>query len=481
MRSRLFLGSLAALIFAGCAVGPNYRRPATSAPGLFRGDASAVQSLNGQGRNLADLGWWELYGDPSLNALVRSALEGGFDARIAAARVEQSRAIAEQVRGSLFPSLSYAANADRGRNTFFGSPNPTGNGATTSAFDGYLSAAWEPDLWGKLRREDEAARAQYLASEEGRRGVLLSLVTQVATGYFDLLELDQELAVTREAAASFGASLQLFNERLRGGVASRLETSSAEAAQAAEAAQIPLLEQQVAVSENALCLLLGRNPGPISHNASLAHYPLPPEVPAGLPAALLERRPDILAAEDAAVAANAQIGVTVGSFLPNIGLSALFGAVSPRLQDIENHRQALWSAGANVTGPIFQAGTLKGEYRQARADWELAKLQYEQTVLAAFADVSDALIARQKLAQAVAEDEREVAAYRDAVRVAFERYKGGQASYYELLQTQQELYPAEIALARARRDALVSVVTLYKALGGGWNLKDSAAWTAEAR
>jgi multidrug efflux system outer membrane protein len=473
MRLRPALPSLCAALLAGCAVGPNYHRPDTRTPSALRGPAAP-----GDG-SLADDGWWDLYQDPVLTGLVRTALADGFDTRIAASRVEQARAIEREARGQFFPAVGYEANADRGRNSLLGNPNPAGNKAT-DAFDGYLAASWELDLWGRVRRLDEVARDRYLASEETRRGVELSLVAEVANDYFQLLELDEELAISHDAAQSFGESYRLFNRRLQGGIASKLETSSARANQAAAAARIPDLERQVAVQENALSVLLGRPPGAIARGAPLADRGLPPAVPAGLPSALLERRPDVRQAEDLAAAANAQIGVTIGGFLPRIGLSGLLGGVSENLQSVTNGRSALWSVGAQATGPLFAAGALKGEYQQAKAAWEEAKLEYQQTALSAFADAANALVARQKLGEAEAQLEIEVSSYQEAVTVATQRYKAGQADYFELLQTQQELYPAESALAQTHRDALLSLVQLYQALGGGWNLKDPAAWLGPA-
>jgi multidrug efflux system outer membrane protein len=469
MRLRFTLPAFLSLL-SGCAVGPTYHRPDTQAPAVLRGQAAP------EDHSLADLAWWDLYGDPTLTALVKASLAHGYDARIAASRVEQARAIAMEARGQMFPSIGYTGGAYRGKNTIAGSPNPSGTGTTGDAFYGYLGAAWEPDIWGRLRRLDEAARDQYLETAEAQRGVLLSLLSEVASDYFQLLELDEELAIAHQASDSFGDSLRLFNQRLTGGVASRLETASAAAAQAAAAAQIPGLERQITLTENQLDVLLDRNPGPIERGAPLSARTAAPEVPAGIPSELLERRPDVRAAEYAAKATNAQIGATIGGFLPRIGLSALFGGVSPNLNDITLHRHELWSAGAQLTGPIFQAGTLRGEYLQAKAAWELAKLQYEQTARSAFADAANALVTRQKLGEVRVQQEKEVSSYQEAVTVATQRYKAGQADYYELLQVQQELFPAEAALAQTRRDELLSIVQLYKALGGGWNLKDPAAW-----
>lgn len=462
----------ALLLLAGCAIGPDYRRPAVEAPAAFRQQAAA-----GDARSLADAAWWDVYRDDRLKELMRAALVDGYDARIAATRVEQSRAIASEVHGQLFPGVGYAANADRGRNAQFGNAYTQGNGATADGFDGYLGAAWELDLWGRVRRLDEAARAQFLASEEARRGVLLSLVSRVATAYFELLELDEELAIAQRETQSFGDSLKLFNQRLAGGVASGLDTSSAEAAMATSAARVPGLERQIAMKENQISVLIGRNPGPVVRGARLSDQPLPPEVPAGLPSELLERRPDIRQAEAAVRAANAGIGVTVGGFLPRIGLSAILGAVSPQLDGITSGKAGLWSIGAQATGPVFQGGGLHGQYEQAKEAWEQAKLQYQQTALNAFAEVADALVSRQKLAEVRQQQERAVRAYEDAVRISTQRYAAGNAGYYEVLQAQQQLSPAEVALAQTRREELTAIVQLYQALGGGWNLKDAAAWT----
>jgi len=459
----------------GCAVGPNYHRPTANVPAAFRD-----QPTEGE-RSFADLAWWDVYHDERLKELIRLALVDGYDARVAASRVEQSRAIAAQVHGQRFPALGYEANADRGRNVLLGNPYTQGGGATSDGFDGYLAATWELDLWGRVRRLDEEAKANYLASDFARRGTLLSLVSQVATAYFELLELDEELAIAQEATRSFGDSLKLFNQRLEGGVASRLDTASAEAAMATSAAHVPDLERQIALKEDQLSVLIGRPPGAIVRGARLADQALPPEVPAGLPSALMERRPDIRQAEELARAANAGVGVTVGGFLPRIGLSALLGAVSPSLDQITSRSAGLWAIGAQASGPLFQAGGLRGQYDQAKAAWTQAKLQYQQTALYAFGEVADALVTRRKLAEVRTQQARAVAADQEAVRISTERYKAGRANYYEVLQAQQQLFPAETALAQTERDQFAAVVQLYKALGGGWNLKDAKAWDGPAQ
>lgn len=461
---------LAVLLLSGCAVGPDYRRPTVEPPAAFRDEPAASD------RSFADVAWWDVCHDERLKELIRAALADGFDARIAAARVEQFRGVAAQVHGQRFPAVGYAANADRGRNAQLGNAYTQGNGTTASGFDGYLAVAWELDLWGHVRRLDEAARAAYLASEDARRGVLLSLVSEVATAYFDLLELDEELAIAHRATESFGESLKLFNQRLAGGVASRIETASAEAAMAASAARVPELEREIAIKENQISVLIGRSPGAIVRGARLSEQAAPPDVPAGLPSALLERRPDIRQAEDLARAANAGIGITVGSFLPRIGLSALLGGVSPQLDDITSRKAGLWSVGAQATGPVFQAGGLHGQYQAAKAVWEQARLQYQQTALNAFGEVADALVTRQKLAEVRQEKERAVHAYEDVVTVSMQRYTEGTAAYYEMLQAQQQLFPAEASLAQTKRDQFAALIQLYKALGGGWNLPEGT-WT----
>ena len=473
IRRHLIIG-VAANFLAGCAIGPNYKRPDTVTPASFRGAPAEGD------RSLADLAWWDVYRDPRLAELIRTALTRGFDARIAAARVSESRAIAAQVHGQLFPGLGYEANGDRGRNSLLGNPFTLGNGSTASGFDGYLGAAWELDLWGRVRRLDEAARSQYLASEEGRRGVLLSLASDVATAYYELLELDEELAIANKSTESFASSLELFNRQLEGGTVSRLDTATAEAAMATSAARIPDLERRIAIKENQISILTGANPGPVVRGAGLSDLPPPPDVPSGLPSSLLERRPDVREAEYAAMAANARIGVTLGGFLPRIGLSAILGGVSPQLDSITSRKAGLWSFGGEATGPLFQGGGLKGQYEQSKQEWEAAKLQYQQAALDAFGDVANALVTRQKLALVREQQERAVVAYDEAVKLSTQRYRAGKASYYEVIQSQLELFPAQVALAQTKRDQFTAIVGLYKALGGGWNLSDTD-WAGSGR
>lgn len=451
-------------LFSGCAVGPNYKRPAVSSPSNFRSAPSEVTT-----NSLADLPWWDIYRDETLKALIHIALTNNYDVRIAATRVEQARELSAQARAQFLPSINYQGSVSRGRNEFLGSPAPN-NGNTGDAALAVANAAWEVDLWGRIRRLNESARAQYLATEEARRGVMLSLLSSVASSYFQLLQLDLQLQIAQRTADSFDNSLKMFNQRLQGGVASRLDTSRAAGALATTLAQVPQLEQQITMTENQINVLLGRNPGPVPRNVTMLQQYTPPEIPTGLPSMLLERRPDVRAAEQQLVAANANVGVALANFFPRIGLTSFLGKVSPELSAFTAGTANAWSAAATATGPIFQGGALRSQYRQARAAREQAELQYKQTILVAFQDVADALISLQKLAVARSQLEQAVTAYQESVTLSTQRYLAGTASYFEVLEAQQLLYPAETSLAQVEFNQLLAVVQLYQALGGGWNL-----------
>jgi multidrug efflux system outer membrane protein len=463
----LMFGVWSLMLLQGCAVGPNYRRPAVDSPAAFRGETTAPTN------SFADLAWWEVYQDATLQALIREALTNNYDLRIAVTRVEQARAVAMQARSQFVPSITYDSTVSRGRNELLGNTVPN-RGTTGNAFAGTLNAFWELDLWGRVRRLNESARAQFLATEEGRRAVLLSLLSDVSTAYLRLLELDQELEVASHTTNSFGDSLKIFSQRLEGGVASELETDRAEAALSDAAAAVPDIQQQIALTENQLCILLGRQPGPIARSTSLLTQQMPPDVPAGLPSALLERRPDVRQAEQLLRSANADIGEAVAEFFPQIGLTAFLGKVSSQLSAITLGSANAWSLAASASGPLFQGGRLTGQYRQRKAAREEARLRYQYVVLTAFQDVANALISREKLAEVREQRAREVKSLDAAVRVSTKRYLAGKASYYEVLEAQQQLFPAELNLARVERDQLLAIVQLYKALGGGWEIETNA-------
>ena len=452
-----------AVLLTGCAVGPDYKRPAANEPQNFRGDTT------GQTNSLSDLPWWQLFQDPTLQVLIQTALTNNYDLRVAVARVEESRALLAQSRSQYYPQVTYQGAAGVERNAVGGSPYPLG--APASKFNDVAgSVSWEIDVWGRIRRLNESSRAQYFATEEGRRNVTISLIASVAQSYFQLLALDAEMAIARDTTNSFGQSLKIFNDRLRGGVSTKLETAAAEAALASAAATIPDLRRQIALQENQIRVLLGFNPSPVARRSGALQTESLPDIPAGLPSSLLERRPDIRQAEQLMRAANAQIGVRQANFYPRISLTGLFGEASPELTPFTGGAVSAWNAAANLTGPIFEGGLLKGQLRQARAAWDEARFQYQSTVLNAFQEVSDALVSRQELEGERLEQSRAVAAYQEAVQVANQRYLGGQANYYELLQEQQLLFPAQNALTQTLLNQQLATVQLYKALGGGWNI-----------
>ena len=341
------------------------------------------------------------------------------------------------------------------------------------AWTANVGVSWELDLWGRIRRLNEAARAEYLATEEARRGVLLSLVSDVAIAYMELRELDQELEIAKRTTVAFQDTYDLFNRRLEGGAASALETDArggvagrgrgadprdrARDRGPGEPDQLPARPQSPADSR-------GKDP----------LMAVPPDVPPGLPSTLLERRPDIRQAEQLLVAANANVGVAKANFFPRLSLTGLFGNVSPELGDLFSQGKT-WSIGAGLLGPLFQGGRIKRSYEVAQAQWEQARIQYEATAANAFGEVSRALVDRAKLVETERQRARTVAAYQEAVRLANVRYASGLSAYFEVLEAQQQLFPAEISLARTRRDQLVAVVNLYRALGGGWQAEEQAA------
>jgi multidrug efflux system outer membrane protein len=464
--------SICAALLAGCAVGPNYKRPAVQSPDVFRSDNAPAST------SFAELDWWAVYQDPALQTLIREAFTNNYDLRVAMSRVEQARAVAMQARSQFVPSVNYNGSVGRGRNDLFGEAYPN-NGATASSAVTTLNVFWEVDLWGRVRRLNESARAQFLASQDARHGVRLSLLSEVATAYLQLVELDQELEITRLTTNSFGESLKIFSQRAEGGTGTSLETSRAEAALDDAQAATPALLSQISTTENQLSILLGRIPGPIERKDSPLETMLTPQVPAGLPASLLERRPDVRQAEQVLRSANAQIGVSVAEFFPTIGLTALLGKISPELSAFTLGGANAWGAAAQASGPIFEGGRLVGQYRQAKAARDEARLLFQQTALTALGDVSDALVMRERLGEIRLQQAREVAALETAVKVSSERYIAGKASYYEVLEAQQQLFPAQINLARTERDQQLAVVALYKALGGGWKDEQSNSKTAQ--
>jgi len=463
LRSRLQIFGLAAVItaFVGCAVGPNYKRPTVNTPEQFR-------FAENQGTNsFGDLPWWKVFQDPILQGLIGTAITNNYDLKQAVARVELARNQAAAANSAFFPQIGYTGDIGRGRNALYNTPASL-NGRTESSAQLTLGVVWEIDFWGRIRRSSEAARAQFLATDAARRGVTISLVSQVAVTYFQLLDLDQEMAIQCAATNAYASSYQIFNDRLSNGVASKLETDRAAAALANAAAVIPQLEIQIASAENQLSVLLGKNPGPILRNSLTNQPQLTTAIPAGLPSDLLRRRPDVVAAEESLITANANIGVSIANFFPQIGLTTLLGRASPELSQFTGSAGNLWDLGGTLSGPIFQGGKLRAQYRGAKAQFNEAKAAYQQTVLTSFQEVANALITRQKLAEEFTYQGQAVVALESSVFLATQRYLNGKSSYYEVLQSQQELYPTQRAQIQTQVEEMITIVQLYKALGGGW-------------
>jgi outer membrane protein, multidrug efflux system len=457
---------LLAALFAGCAVGPDYQRPTVNAPGEFRfADRATTNSLG-------DLPWPEVFRDPKLQDLIHAALTNNYDLQQAVARVEEARQSAVAARAPLFPQVGYGGGVGTGKNSLYNTPASL-NGGNNSSASFTFNAVWEIDFWGRIRRLSEAARAQYLATDEARRGVAVTLVSEVAAAYFQLEQLDAEVMIQRGATNAYAGSYRIFNDRLIHGTASKLEPDRAAAALANAAAIIPQLELNIAATENYISLLLGRAPGPIARSSLAEAAQFPAQIPAGMPSDLLRRRPDVLASEQSLVAANANIGANFANFFPQIGLTTFFGKISPELSAFTAGSANAWNVGATLAGPIFQGGQIQAQYRGAKAKFDESKAAYEQSVLVALQEVSNALISREKYAEMAGLGAQGVVALSESVELAIQRYMNGKSSYYEVLQAQQELYPTQAALVQAQAGELIAVVQLYQALGGGWQAADA--------
>jgi len=450
-------------LLAACAVGPNYKQPPVTVPDQYR----EVQGPPAPAASLADQPWWDVFRDPKLQELIDEALGKGFDVQLAAWRVEEARARAGIARSEFWPQIFYGGQWSRGQQSSF---VPPFTHSTQDLHSVNVNFGWEIDLWGRIRRSNEAAKAQYLATEEARKGVLLSLVSEVATTYFQLRELDEELVIAKETVDAFQQTFDLYQRKLNEGAGNALQTSYASAARNQVAAQVPEIERQIEATENQLNFLLGRNPASIPRGLDLASQPMPPDVPAGMPSTLLQRRPDVRQAEQNLISANALVGVATADFFPTISLTGLFGGVSPEVSNLFPAGRT-WSIAAGLFGPLFQGGRLISQYDVAYAQWQQSRVSYEQTVTGAFSETTTVLYAREKLAGSVSELEKTVADYREMVRLTTLRYDSGLANYFEVLYAMQQLFPAEIALARQRLNLFVDYVNIYKALGGGWQIE----------
>jgi outer membrane protein, multidrug efflux system len=469
MKYSLVAIAVAAGLLSSCAVGPNYRRPAVSVPENFR----APEPLPApQAASLADLKWFEIFKDEQLQELTRTALVHNYDLRDAVARVEEARANLGITRSNQFPQASANGDLEITRLSRDGSlPLPASfvPGQNRNWGQGSLNLlSFELDIWGRLRRSTEAARANLLNAEENRKAVVTTLVSDVATDYFSLLQLDYELEISKSTLDTRRESLRLVEERRGGGVATLLDLRQAEQLVSSAAQTIPTLEQQIEQTENQISLLVGKNLGGVIRGRMFMEQQMPPEVPAGMPSSLLERRPDIRASEQALIAANANIGVAKAAYFPQLSLSGLLGGQSTQLASLFSGPHSTWSFVPQVSQPIFSAGRLKSNVKLAEAERDSALIQYEKTIQTAFTEVSDALIAHQRTRESRIEQEKLVAALQDRTRLAYVRYRGGVDTQLDALDADRDLFQAELSLAQIHLSELLSVVQLYKALGGGW-------------
>jgi len=449
-------------LFVGCKVGPNYHRPNVQTPTQYR-DLQEDSKRQAQAASYADLPWWQVFQDPKLQELIRTALKQNYDLQLATERINAARAQLAVTRSSLFPQVSGSANFVGGKESNF---QTKFNFLTLTA-----DAAFQVDLFGRLRRATEAARAQLLATEDARQTVILTLVSDIASDYFALLQLDLALQITNETIKTQTDSVKLTTLRLQRGVATKLDVLQAQQTLDTANATIPDLERQIAQEENAISILIGDYPHDVRRGLPLIEQALPPEVPPGLPSTILERRPDIREAEQVLIAANAEIGVAKAQFFPNIALTGSGGGAFGRSSAFSNlmgTQLGIWSYGAQVNQPIFTGGGLKGNLNLAKSQDQQALIAYREAIQHAFGDVSDALIGYQKFREVRVRQEASVADLQESVHLSTIRYQGGTTTYLEVLDGQRSLYSAELTLAGARGDEYQSLVQLYRALGGGW-------------
>jgi multidrug efflux system outer membrane protein len=448
------------LLLVGCTLHPKYQRPAADVPAIYRSEPAE----GAQTKGLGDAKWWEVFQDPKLQDLIRIALQQNYDVRIAAARILQARAQLGITRADQFPAVYGGVGAAAQR----AAQNKLQPAYQLNAEQLNLSINWELDFWGKFRSATESARAQLLATEWGRRSVVSSLVANVASGYFQLRELDLELEISKRALVSRQESLRLVARKEQGGATSMVDVRQAEQLVYTVSAQIPDLRRRIQQQENFLSVLLGRYPGPIQRGQTLTEQALPPQVPSGLPSALLERRPDVVQAEQQLIAQNAQIGVARAAYFPQIVLTGIGGTQSAALGGLFTGPSGLWNFAANLSQPIFTAGRIRSNVKLAEALQQQAVLVYQQTIQESFREVSDALIGYREAREFREQTQLLSAAAADGSRLSALRYEGGATSYLEVLTGETTHLSAELSLAQARLDELQSMVQLYRALGGGW-------------
>ncbi|MBV9437803.1 MAG: efflux transporter outer membrane subunit [Acidobacteria bacterium] len=451
------------VLLTGCTVGPNYKRPQADVPGLYRG-LGEEDPTNTDAKSVGDEKWWELFQDEQLQQLIKTALEQNYDVRRAGARILEAQAQLGIARSNQFPTVSAAGTAVNER-------SPQGKVLRPIETDAVQVGAqlnWEIDFWGKYRRATEAARANLAATEWGQREIKAELVANVASGYFTLRALDLQLEISRHTLASRQDSLRLTQVLANGGATSLLDVRQAEQLVFTAGSEIPTLEREIEQEENFISILLGKNPGPVPRGHALTEQPHAPQIPAGIPSALLERRPDIRQAEQALIAANAEIGVARAQYFPQIGLTASAGFQSAALTSLFTGPAGLWSFGPSVAQPIFTAGRLRSNVRLSEAQQQEALLVYEQAIQGAFRDVSDSLVAYRKTQEFSEQQRQLVASAADATRLSHLRYQGGATSYLEVLTNDTNYFNAQLGLVQGQLNELLAMVQLYRGLGGGW-------------
>ena len=458
---RLFIALAFIFLLTGCMVGPDYVKPIVPVPTSFRYDDKGVQET-------ANTAWWKQFQDPVLDGFINEALANNKNVKIAAANIEQAAGVLTQVRSPLFPQLNYGGSAARQRGSELNAnPIPSYVSNPQNAFQVFAGATWEIDLWGRIRRLSESAQANLLSTEEACRGVILSLVASVANTYIQLCGLDEQLMIAKYNMVSYGKAVKLFELQFKYGQVSRMTIEQARTRFETAAATIPQFESQIVQTENALSILLGRNPGPIVRGKSLRDLAMP-AIPSGLPSQLLERRPDVVQAEQNLIAANAQIGAAKALYFPTISLTGSYGQASEDLSDLFKGPARQWGYSGSITGPIFTAGAISGQVQQAEAARKAALLAYELSIQSAFADVENALIARTKIAEQLQAQGRLVNAASEYTRLARLQYKGGYVPYSTVLQAEEQLFPAELNYAQYNTSLYTSLINIYKAMGGGW-------------
>jgi len=458
---RAYVAAAAGVLLAGCKVGPDYHRPAVDAPKAFLYEPAEAATA-------ASLDWWTQFNDPVLNQLIADGLANNKSIKIAAANVEQASGVLTSTRAPLFPQLNYQADAGRYRfslNSTTALPNNLSN--PTSDYHVLAGATWELDLWGRIRRLTEAAQANLLATDEARRGVILSLVASVASDYLNLRGLDEQLEMSERTFKDYGEALQLMEFKFKHGRVSEMNVDQARARYETAAAQIPQIKSSIAVLENALSILLGKNPGTIPRGKTIFELALP-AIPAGLPSELLERRPDLLQSEQQLIAANAQIGAAKAQYFPTISLTGARGYSSTDLSNLFKGPAHVWSYAGGFAGPIFMGGAIYGQVKQAKAAEKAALIGYQQAIQSAFADVDNALVSQRELSEQLAAQGRLVEALRGYSKLSHYLYDNGREPYSTVLQAEENLFPAELNWAAERANLCITFVDIYKAMGGGW-------------